>query len=45
MVIKAYKTMMAAILILSKTERYYKKWIGNNVVCDRNAKYWKENEK
>ena len=49
---KAYKTMMAAILdwfsifeILSKIERYYKKWKGNTVWCDKNAKYWKENEK
>ena len=45
MVAKAHKIMMAAILdsfsifeILSKIERY-KKWIGNTVLCDRNAKY------
>ena len=45
MVTKAYKMMMAAILvyfsifeILTKIERYYRLWIGN-------AKYWKENEK
>ena len=46
MVTKAYKMMMAAILdkfsifeILSKIERYYKNWIGNTVLCDKNAKY------
>ena len=44
---KAHKMMMAAILdkfsifeILSKIDRYYKKWIGNIVLCDRNEKYW-----
>ena len=49
MVTKAYKMIMAAILdeisifeILSKTERYYKKWIRNTVLCDRNAKYWQK---
>ena len=49
MVTKASKTTMAAILnlfsifkILSKIERYYKKWIGNTVLCDKNAIYWKK---
>ena len=52
MVTKTYKMKMAAILdqfpiyeILPKTERYYEKWIGNTVLCDRNTKYWKEIEK
>ena len=45
----AYKMIMAAWIlkfsnfeILSKTERYYKKWIGNTVLCDRNAKHWEK---
>ena len=42
MVTKAYKIMMAAIFDLSKIKRI---WIENSVLCDKNAKYWKENEK
>ena len=39
---------MAAILAkflifetLSKIEKYYRKWKGNIVLCDKNAKAWK----
>ena len=27
-------------LILSKIEEYYRKWIENTVLCDKNVKYW-----
>ena len=51
MVTKAHKLMIAATLaqisnfeILSKIEKYYKKWIGNTVLYNKNEKYLKEND-
>ena len=47
MITKAYMAALwfkfSIFEILSKIERYYRKRIGNTVLCDKNAKYWVEN--
>ena len=42
MILAAILDLFSIFEILSKTERYYKKWIGNIILWDRNAKYWKK---